>query len=112
MRRHEVGDLVEPPRRQLVEYLAPVRHGPEHMVERREAVGCDQCDRVTEIDDVAYLADGERPEIGNSCGADAGERVRQRQSEIETHLAPATNASNNGSPEPPSGPEGRCQSKT
>lgn len=112
MRWHEVGNLVEPPHCQLVENLSSIRHGTEDMIEGRQPVGRNQSDRVTKIDDVSHLPGRERAERRNSRGIDPGERVSQSRTQIETHRAPATKASNRGSPNPPSGPEGRCQSRT
>ena len=117
VRRHKIGDLFEPPRSELVQHLTPIRNGAQDIVECRDAIGGDQGKGVAEIDDVTHLADGERSETGDSTGLDARERISEAGTEVRraratAHRAAATRASNNGRPEPPSGPDGRCQSRT
>ena len=101
MGRHEIGDLLEPPRGQLVEDLTAVRHGSEHMIERGDPIGGDQRERFTEVDDVTHLPDDQGAELAHRLGVDAGEGVLQCWRQIETHRAAATKASNSGRPEPP-----------
>ena len=117
VRRHKVGDLFEPPGSELVQHLTAIRNGAQDIVERRDAIGGDQGEGVAEIDDVAHLADDERSETRDDIGLDARERMSEAGTEIRraratAHRAAATKASNNGRPEPPSGPDGRCQSRT
>jgi hypothetical protein len=58
--RHDIGQLVEPEGRQLRENLALVRNaGAQHVVERRDAIGGDQQQRIAQVVDVAHLAGAE-----------------------------------------------------
>ena len=60
----EVGDLPEPPCRQLVEHLALVRHACQDTIEGRQAIGGD---------DQALLVTA-RPRSANLAVAPVGER--------------------------------------
>ena len=65
MVRHEIGDAIEPERRQLRQHAALVGNaGAEHVVERRDAIGRDdQQVRVVDRVDVAHLASANERQI-------------------------------------------------
>ena len=73
--RHDAGELREPERRQLREHLALVGNArSEHVVERRDAIGGDDQQRIAEVVDVAHLA---RAEAAQRRKLRAGERGRE-----------------------------------
>ena len=65
--RHDVTRLLEPERRQLSQDLALVRDsGPEHVVERRDSIGRDDEQRITEV----VKAGAKKEEFGSKLETD------------------------------------------
>ena len=63
--RHEIAEMIEPERRELREHFALVGNArPEHVVERRDAIGRDDEQVLAEIVDVADFAAPRERETG------------------------------------------------
>ena len=82
MVRHHIRQLVEPEGRQLREDLALVGDaGAQHVVERRDAIGGDQQQRVAQVVDVAHFAGAKARQRGQ-VGLDDGHGETARRGSL------------------------------